>query len=431
MNDRVTEAFYGAMGERLQENTRKRLFWICERAKGEFILDIGCSQGICSILLGREGFNVIGIDMDSQAIAFAQGELQKEERSTQEKVCFLTQNFMDYEASKQADTIILSEILEHLTHPDKVLQRALAMLRDHGTMIVTLPFGVNDYPDHKHTYYLQDAYKLLSDCSSIREIEIFGKWIGFLCEKSGQPSIPIDDELVDRVEAAIENTERSNQHQIAILNKSVEQYKKNYETVRANEQGLDKKLKAAETQLAQKDEELAELSAVKEKELSKLTSQKDAEMADQKTSYENALAAKDGILKASKEHEFALLQELAQSKLTMEALKQSLRDIQMDVSENEQNLLSEIKALKKLQAEAAEKEKKQLLESSALKKLLAEAVEKEKKQLLASNALRKENKEALSALNSYRIMEHSRIGRVMMKVFFSYHKLRGRIGKKL
>lgn len=450
MNDRVTEAFYGAMGERLQEDTRRRLFWICEKVKGEFILDVGCSQGICSILLGREGFHVTGIDMDSQAIAFAQAELQKEEQSTQEKVCFLSQNFMDYESSKQADTVILSEILEHLTHPDKILQHALAMLRDHGTMIVTLPFGVNDFPDHKHTYYLQDAYKLLSDCSSIREIVIFGKWIGFRCEKSEEPSIPIDDELIDRVETAIENTERSNQQQLAALRKSVEQYKKNYETVRANEQALDKKMKAVEKQLVQKEEEIAEIAENNRKELSELTSKKnaeiaeltamhadalsdqdhmlaeaaamheqalaelaamkDAEIADLKASYENALAIKDSMLRESNEYEAALLQMLAQCKLTMEALQRSLRDIQMDVSENEQKLLTEITALKKRLAESAEKENSLLRESTAL---------------------RQETKDALPGANAHRMMERSRVGKAMMKIFFCYHKFRECIAVKI
>ena len=82
----------------------------------------------------------------------------------------------------------------------------------------------------------------------------------------------------------------------------------------------------------------------------------------------------------------------------------------MDVSENEQKLLTEITALKKRLAESAEKENSLLRESTAL---------------------RQETKDALPGANAHRMMERSRVGKAMMKIFFCYHKFRECIAVKI
>ncbi|UOK57815.1 hypothetical protein MGI18_26475 [Bacillus sp. OVS6] len=53
--DRVNEAYYGALGTDFSKKTRERINWIVTHVLGSKVLDIGCSQGINAILLGREG----------------------------------------------------------------------------------------------------------------------------------------------------------------------------------------------------------------------------------------------------------------------------------------------------------------------------------------------------------------------------------------
>lgn len=55
-HDRVNERYYGMVNTvKSQEATRARIHWICRHVSGNRMLDAGCSQGITSILLGREG----------------------------------------------------------------------------------------------------------------------------------------------------------------------------------------------------------------------------------------------------------------------------------------------------------------------------------------------------------------------------------------
>ena len=61
IHDRVTEAYYGKMGQQFMRETQERIHWICNNVQGRSVLDVGCSQGIVPILLAREGINVIGI----------------------------------------------------------------------------------------------------------------------------------------------------------------------------------------------------------------------------------------------------------------------------------------------------------------------------------------------------------------------------------
>ena len=59
--DRVNEAYYGSLGETMAVKTRDRINWMCSQASGNTVLDVGCSQGIATILLSREGFRVKGV----------------------------------------------------------------------------------------------------------------------------------------------------------------------------------------------------------------------------------------------------------------------------------------------------------------------------------------------------------------------------------
>lgn len=46
---------------------------------------------------------------------------------------------------RRFDVVILSEVLEHLDHPEIVLRRAKALLADSGVMIVTVPNGYGEF----------------------------------------------------------------------------------------------------------------------------------------------------------------------------------------------------------------------------------------------------------------------------------------------
>ncbi|MCL2499447.1 MAG: class I SAM-dependent methyltransferase [Defluviitaleaceae bacterium] len=202
--DRIAEAYHGAMGENLCRATRDRIHWICERAIGENILDVGCSQGITTILLAREGKRVVGVDICQQGIDYAQQSLKNENKTTREYIKFLCTDFVSYakKCNKKFDSIIMGEVLEHLTEPERFISKAYTILCDGGRLVATVPFGINNYHDHKRTYYLTAFYNLFIDKFTITEIKFLGDWIGIVGVKVKAEGIKLDSALFMQAEEA-------------------------------------------------------------------------------------------------------------------------------------------------------------------------------------------------------------------------------------
>lgn len=116
--DRITEAYNGEMGKDFGNKTRNRINWIVNHVQGEKVIDIGCSQGIVPIILGREGKQVLGLDIAQESIDYALNNLKNEHISVQEKIEFRVGNFMtESTLTYQFDTVLLTEVLEHISDP--------------------------------------------------------------------------------------------------------------------------------------------------------------------------------------------------------------------------------------------------------------------------------------------------------------------------
>mgnify|MGYP001054455880 CR=1 FL=1 len=180
--DRVNEAYYGALGTDFSKKTRERINWIVTHVLGSKVLDIGCSQGINAILLGREGKKVDGIDISHESVEYAKTELGKEHPSVQASVSFKVSNFMtDQDIDTNYDTILLTEVLEHISDPDSFLKKTVSHLKPGGRLIVTVPFGINDFIDHKRTYYYSLLAEQLGAHFKIESFKYLGRWTGVIC----------------------------------------------------------------------------------------------------------------------------------------------------------------------------------------------------------------------------------------------------------
>jgi len=182
--DRVTEAYFGGMGEEFGRATRDRVHWVCEQASGECVLDVGCSQGIMGVILGREGKRVVAIDLSEESIVFARGVLEGESEVTRGLVDFRVGNFMTHDfEGERFDVIILAEVLEHVTEPTRFLRKTASLLRDDGKVVITLPFGINDFFDHKKTYYVTGVLDMLLDGLRIGSFKFLDSYLCFTLER--------------------------------------------------------------------------------------------------------------------------------------------------------------------------------------------------------------------------------------------------------
>ncbi len=186
-HDRVSDLYYGRLDRgKTQEACRDRVHWLCERVRGERVLDIGCSQGVVSILLGREGHRVVGVDIEPEGIESALAALSGEPQPVQERVSFRQLDVFKTDfGSGSFDSAVMGEVLEHLIHPDLLLDRVNAWLVEGGRVVVSVPLGYHPFHDHKQTFYLHRFVALLSKHFTIDEVTVLHE--RYLCGVASKP----------------------------------------------------------------------------------------------------------------------------------------------------------------------------------------------------------------------------------------------------
>lgn len=180
--DKIYEVYMNEEGSEFTAKTRERIQWICSQAEGNKVLDVGCSQGITSILLGRENKKVLALDIEEEAINFANDKLKEEEAHVQENVKFVAGDFTTYDFEGQKyDTIIMTEVLEHIVDVQAFIDKIADWAEQSARIIITVPFGINDHWDHKRTYYFGMLYEQLTGYK-IMDVQFMGKWLGVVAK---------------------------------------------------------------------------------------------------------------------------------------------------------------------------------------------------------------------------------------------------------
>ena len=120
--------------------SRSRYEWIKSFLnKDQKIVDLGCGTGsMITIPLIEEGFDVLGVDLDSKSIEYGKG-LLKEKKLDPSKLTDC--NFS--ELLFVPDVVIVSEVLEHIETSalHELLSLILKKLSSGGLVLVTIPNG--------------------------------------------------------------------------------------------------------------------------------------------------------------------------------------------------------------------------------------------------------------------------------------------------
>ena len=272
-NDRINEVYFGKLydlNSEFYKRTRNRINWICSQAHGDKVLDLGCSQGVVCLLLGCEGFNCIGVDNEESAINYARHELENEEKAVQQRVSFILAEATKLPFEDNSfDTIILTEVLEHLNNPDKILAESKRVLKEKGKIIITVPFGLLLFDDHKKTYYPATFLDIIYPYFNTSFVDIVDKNIFYtgildsINKESKDSFVNRKIKLIEKVEKKFLEVEYeldSKKHIILDLKEKINESNKQYRTLKSKIGDIEKlheeELQTRETNFSQRIKEI-------------------------------------------------------------------------------------------------------------------------------------------------------------------------------
>jgi 2-polyprenyl-6-hydroxyphenyl methylase/3-demethylubiquinone-9 3-methyltransferase len=102
---------------------------------GARVLDIAAAQGNFSLALAELGFDVTWNDLRAELADYVR---LKYERG---KIGYAPGNAFELDFPALFDAILITEIIEHVAHPDDFLSKAAALVRPGGYIVMTTPNG--------------------------------------------------------------------------------------------------------------------------------------------------------------------------------------------------------------------------------------------------------------------------------------------------
>ena len=167
-----------AKGEGYYSGVRTDLVRLVPRISGR-VLEIGCAGGLTLEYLRRNfDCDAVGLDYSEEAAGMARA------RGFDVRVCDLNSQELPFDTG-EFDYILIGDVLEHLYDPWKVLTAVTRILKDDGTILLSIP-NVKHYSLLKHLI-LRDRWEYtesgLLDVTHIRFFTL--KSIRGLLSRSG------------------------------------------------------------------------------------------------------------------------------------------------------------------------------------------------------------------------------------------------------
>lgn len=119
---------------------------------GKTVIDLGAGDGALSSLMARRGAKVVVVDNQEAGLAIARKMFEARG---------LPGEFVQGDAghtplpNESADVVMCSEIIEHLDHPEEMLQEAHRLLKPGGILVITTPHRLGEIfmsQFHVHEY---------------------------------------------------------------------------------------------------------------------------------------------------------------------------------------------------------------------------------------------------------------------------------------
>jgi SAM-dependent methyltransferase/glycosyltransferase involved in cell wall biosynthesis len=184
-NDRVYQVYHGEEGDQATRSlTRMRVQWIVDSVPAGRILDVGCSQGIASLLLAQRGSTVTGMDNEKAALEFAAQARSELEPEVRQRVEFVEADAQDMPFPPRSfDHVVCGELFEHVEDPARVVEEVFRVLVRGGGLTVTVPLGIMPHPDHKRVFYTESLLTMLDPMFQVSRVSELERHIGAVAER--------------------------------------------------------------------------------------------------------------------------------------------------------------------------------------------------------------------------------------------------------
>lgn len=144
-----------------------RYRFAADQLSGDTILDLACGCGFGTALMAARhpDKQFIGVDIDPEAIAYAQHHYQADNLQYR---CSDAMNLM----LEPVDCIVSLETIEHLYQPQQLIARLPGLLTANGRVIASVPITptCDGNPHHLHDFSRRSFYRLLQRHGFVPEV---------------------------------------------------------------------------------------------------------------------------------------------------------------------------------------------------------------------------------------------------------------------
>jgi len=139
-------------------NRRRLVLLALKRKRGSIksIFDVGAAQGNFSLTLAEDGFDVTWNDIREDIVDYVKSKYEHG------RVDFVLGNIFDINNEKKFDCVLITEVIEHVAHPDQFLKRCMDFLQPNGIIVLTTPNGE----------YFRNKLPKFSECSDPSQFEV-------------------------------------------------------------------------------------------------------------------------------------------------------------------------------------------------------------------------------------------------------------------
>jgi ubiquinone/menaquinone biosynthesis C-methylase UbiE/spore maturation protein CgeB len=172
-SDRISKVYRGqAATPKVQQRERARIDWLVGRAHGD-VLDLGCSQGIATMLCARRGLQTVGVDVDEELIAAARSDLADKPDRVRRLASFEVGDGSALRFDDDSfDTVLLGAVLEHVEDAESLLAEVARVVRPQGTVALTVAFGFDPDRPQRRYFFLASLVDLLAATLTPESIEV-------------------------------------------------------------------------------------------------------------------------------------------------------------------------------------------------------------------------------------------------------------------